>query len=182
MYRAQYRNFGSSENIVVCHTVDVNSTNWAGIRWYELEKSGSSWAVRQQGTYAPDSDNRWMGSISMNGNHEIGIAYSVSSNTTYPSIRYTGQSSPENNAASGVLDYPEVSILEGTNSQTAANRWGDYSLLSVDPERTFYYFHFMRILDIITAVNKIRNVDIEIFRIIIYTYIQHNISINIIDI
>jgi PKD repeat protein len=141
MYRAQYRNFGSSENIVVCHTVDVNSTNWAGIRWYELEKAGSSWTVRQQGTYAPDSDNRWMGSITMNGNHEIGLAYSVSSSSTYPSIRYTGQSLPENMSASGVLDYTEVSILEGTNRQTVSNRWGDYSLLSVDPDddHTFWF-------------------------------------------
>ncbi len=141
MYRAQYRNFGSSENIVVCHTVDVNSTNWAGIRWYELEKSGSSWSVRQQGTYAPDSDNRWMGSIAMNGNHEIGLAYSVSSSSTYPSIRYAGQSASENTNATGILDYTENSILVGANSQSAANRWGDYSLLSIDPDddHTFWF-------------------------------------------
>jgi len=132
MHRVQYRNFGSSQNIVCNHTVDVGG-NQAGIRWYELEYSGSSWGVRQYGTYAPDSDSRWMGSIAMNTNREIAVGYSVSSSSTYPSIRYAGQSSTENALASGTLDIAETSIFEGSSSQTAYNRWGDYSNMSIDP-------------------------------------------------
>ena len=36
MYRLQYRNFGTHQTLVVNHTVDVDATDHAGIRWYEL--------------------------------------------------------------------------------------------------------------------------------------------------
>jgi len=141
MHRIQYRNFGSSQHIVCQHTVDVDATNHAGIRWYELTYNGSEWETRQSGTYAPDADSRWMGGIAMNSNHEIAIGYSVSSSTTYPSIRYSGQTAAENALASGILDLQEVSIHEGNASQTSTNRWGDYSNMAVDPsdDLTFWF-------------------------------------------
>ncbi len=141
MHRVQYRNFGSSQTIVCNHTVDVDATDHAGVRWYELEHNGTDWEVRQYGTYAPDGDSRWMGSMAMNGDHEIAVGYSVSSNTTYPSIRYAGQSAAENATASGILDIAEESIYAGTVSQTSSERWGDYSNLSVDPsdDHTFWF-------------------------------------------
>lgn len=141
MHRVQYRNFGSSQTIVCNHSVDVDATDHAGVRWYELEHNGTDWEVRQHGTYAPDGDSRWMGSIAMNGSHEIAVGYSVSSNTTYPSIRYAGQSAAENATASGILDIAEESIYAGTSSQTSSERWGDYSNLSVDPsdDHTFWF-------------------------------------------
>ena len=58
MHRVQYRNFGSSQTIVCNHTVDVDATDHAGVRWYELEHNGTDWEVRQYGTYAPDGDSR----------------------------------------------------------------------------------------------------------------------------
>ncbi|MEZ5196466.1 MAG: hypothetical protein R2764_08725 [Bacteroidales bacterium] len=141
MYRAQYKNFGTSQHIVCCHTVDVDATNHAGIRWYELTLEGSQWDVRQQGTYAPDEHSRWMGSIAMNDNHEIAIGYSISSSTEYPGIRYTGQSASANAQANGLLDIAENIVWTGTYSQTNAERWGDYSLLTVDPSdnQTFWF-------------------------------------------
>jgi len=41
----------------------------------------------------------------------------------------------------GVLDIDEISIKEGTKSQTGINRWGDYSAMTVDPADglTFWY-------------------------------------------
>ncbi len=137
----QYRNFGSYQTIVCCHTVDVDATDHAGIRWYELRKTTGQWTIRQQGTYAPDGNSRWMGSIMLNGNHELGLGYSVSSTTVFPGIRFTGQTEAEYNNASGIMDVPEGIIWEGTASQTGANRWGDYSSLSVDPsdDETFWY-------------------------------------------
>ncbi|MBK6964641.1 MAG: T9SS type A sorting domain-containing protein [Bacteroidales bacterium] len=137
----QYRNFGSYQTIVCCHTVDVDATDHAGIRWYELRKTTGEWTVRQTGTYAPDEHSRWMGSVMLNGSNEIGLGYSISSTTVFPGIRYTGQTEEEYNNANGVMDVPEGIILEGTSSQTGANRWGDYSLLCVDPadDETFWY-------------------------------------------
>ncbi len=34
MYRLQYRNFGTHESLVVNHTVDVDGSDHAGVRWY----------------------------------------------------------------------------------------------------------------------------------------------------
>lgn len=137
----QYRNFGSHQSIVCCHTVDVDNTDHAGVRWYELRKTSGDWTVRQQGTYAPDANSRWMGSVMMNGSNEIGLGYSISSTTVYPGIRYTGQTEAEYANATGVMDVPEGLIWEGTSAQSGANRWGDYSLLCVDPadDETFWY-------------------------------------------
>ena len=131
----QYRNFGTYQSIVCCHTVDVDNTDHAGVRWYELRRTppSTTWVVRQQGTYAPDANSRWMGSIMLNGNNEIGLGYSISSTTLNPGIRFCGQTSAEYNNASGVLDFPEDVIMNGTYSQTGVERWGDYAQMSVDP-------------------------------------------------
>lgn len=140
MYRLQYRNFGTHQSMVTNHTVNVGSSR-AGVRWYELRNTGGGWSIYQQGTYAPaDGDHRWMGSIAMNGNGDIGLGYSVSGSSTYPSIRVAGQTAgaPE---GLGVLDISETSIYEGSSSQTGVDRWGDYSMMSVDPsdDATFWY-------------------------------------------
>ena len=140
----QYRNFGSYQTIVCCHTVDVDATNHAGIRWYELRRgtqTSGGWSVRQQGTYAPDSHSRWMGSIMLNGSGQIGLGYSISSSTIYPGIRYTGQSSSAYNSANGIMDIPEEIIQTATTSQSSYNRWGDYAQMSVDPsdDKTFWF-------------------------------------------
>jgi len=143
MNAPQYRNFGTYQTIVCCHTVDVNGANQAGIRWYELRKTppSTTWVIRQQGTYAPDAHSRWMGSIMLNGSGKIGLGYSISSSTVYPGIRYCGQSGTAYANATGVMDIPEETIYSGTVAQTTYNRWGDYSLLSVDPsdDKTFWY-------------------------------------------
>lgn len=139
MYRLQYRNFGEYEVMLTNHTVNVGSGR-AGVRWYELRNYGTGWDVYQQSTFAPDDgENRWMGSVAMNQNGDIAIGYSVSSASTYPSIRFAGQTSA--NSGDGVLDVEETSIKVGAASQTGVNRWGDYSMASVDPSdgQTFWY-------------------------------------------
>ena len=138
----QYRNFGDYETIVCCHTVDVDNTDHAGIRWYELRRTaGGTWTIRQQGTFAPDNHSRWMGSIMLNGINKIGLGYSVSSSTMYPGIRYCGQSAAAYNAATGILDVSEENIQNGITYQSGANRWGDYSGLQIDPadDSTFWF-------------------------------------------
>jgi len=136
MYRLQYRNFGDHEAMVTNHTVNVN--NHAGIRWYELRRSGGDWSVYQQGTYSPDATNRWMGSIAMNGKGDMALGYSVSGSTFYPSVRYTGRTA---DAPLGEMNIPEVNVIDGTGSQSGTNRWGDYSMMAVDPsdDSTFWY-------------------------------------------
>ena len=135
MYRLSYRNFGSHESLVVNHAVAANGGS--GIRWYEIRNapgqtlSTATGIVHQQGTFAPDSDHRWMGSAAVDRAGGIAVAYNISNATTVrPSIRY---------AVRGPSDPPglmggEQQALAGTGSQLAtADRWGDYSTLSVDP-------------------------------------------------
>jgi len=149
MSRGQYKNIGGNEYIVCDHTVDVDATNHAGIRWYQLEKNAGTWTLKQEGTYAPDAHSRWMGSIAMNDYGQIALAYSTSSSSMSPEIRYTGQTSC---ATSGTMDVTEQTVTaslpytsQGTGSYR--NRWGDYFLTTVDPTdnltfwSTFEYYN-----------------------------------------
>jgi len=140
MFRAQYRNFGSTQRLVVAHAI-AEASDEAALRWYELENTGSGWSIRQQSTYNPDNVSRWNMSIAMNGNKEIAIGYSVSNANMYPGIRYIGQSSTANVSANNTLDIAETVIWDGTKSQTSYNRWGDYCTMSVDPsdDNTFWF-------------------------------------------
>ena len=138
MYRLQYRNFGTHQTMVLNQTVDVNSTDRAGIRWYEMRNSGAGWGIHQQGTFSPDTAGRWMGSIAMDSSGNIGLGYSASSSTTFPSVRYTGRLATD---ALGTMTQGEGIIISGTGSQThTASRWGDYSSLSVDPDGCTLWF------------------------------------------
>ncbi|MGC8865521.1 MAG: T9SS type A sorting domain-containing protein [Bacteroidales bacterium] len=131
MYRLQYRNFGTYQSMVTCHSVDADGQGHAGVRWYEFRKTGNNpWEVYQQGTYAPDNLNRWMPSIAMNGAGDIAIGYSVSDESHHPSIRYTGRSAT---APLGVMNYAEAEAITGLSSQGSYSRWGDYAMMSVDP-------------------------------------------------
>lgn len=142
MYRLQYRNMGTHEAMVVNHTVDVGSDR-AGIRWYELRRTGGTWTIHQQATHAgddpaTDTEHRWMGSAALDGNGNLALGYSVSSDTVHPGIRYTGR------LVSDPLDQlqEETSLIEGSGSQEDnRSRWGDYSMMAVDPtdECTFWY-------------------------------------------
>jgi hypothetical protein len=138
MYRLQYRNFGAYQTILANQTVDVNGANRAGIRWYELRNSGGGWTIYQQGTFSPDAIHRWMGSIAMDASGNIGLGYSASSSTMFPAIRYTGRLAGD---ALGTLTQGEGTIINGSGAQThVASRWGDYSMLALDPDGcTFWY-------------------------------------------
>ena len=137
MYRLAYRNFGDHESLVVNHTVGTAGAS-AAPRWYEIRNPGASPVVYQQGTYAPDGDFRFMGSIAMDGNGNIALGYSKSSIDTYPSIGITGRLAGD---PLGTMGAEEI-WLAGAGSQAgSANRWGDYSTMSIDPvdDCTFWY-------------------------------------------
>ena len=40
MFRLQYRNYGSTESLVVNHSVMGSLTSNVGVRWYEFRRSG----------------------------------------------------------------------------------------------------------------------------------------------
>ncbi len=139
MYRAQYRTFRDHASLVVNHTVDVSGQNLAGIRWVELRNPGSGWTIHQTGTYAPDDgEHRWMGSIAMDKAGDIALGFSVSSRSTFPSVRYVTRTETDPPGTLG----EEVELLSGSGVQKSSfGRWGDYSSMSVDPVDgcTFWY-------------------------------------------
>ncbi len=144
MFPANYRRFPTHESLVVSHTVDVNGSDLAGVRWYELRKTGGTWSLYQQGTYAgdgasPDGVHRWMSSINMDGAGNIAVGYSVSDGTSvFPGVRYVGRLASD---PLGTLPRGETTLVAGGGSQSGANRWGDYSAMSIDPldDCTFWY-------------------------------------------
>ena len=134
MFRLPYRHFADGhESLVATHAVNTPTA----IRWYELQNPGGTPYVFQQGTYEPDSNYRWLGSIAMDQMGDIAVGYSVSSSSMFPAVRYTArlQSDPLNTLQA------ETSIIEGTGSEVGSNRWGDYSDMSIDPsdDCTFWY-------------------------------------------
>ncbi|MFZ0774547.1 MAG: Ig-like domain-containing protein [Candidatus Sulfotelmatobacter sp.] len=139
MYRLAYRNFGGDhQSWLVSHTVIAGSS--MGERWYEFRapENSTSLSVYQQGTYAPDNNYRWMGSIAMDQSEDILLGYSISSSSMYPSINYTGQAAGD---PLGTME-AEATIVSGTGSQTStANRWGDYTSVALDEadDCTFWY-------------------------------------------
>jgi hypothetical protein len=142
MFRLAYRNFGTSESLVVNHSVTTGTTHkdtHTGVRWYEIRSPGASPTVRQQSSFSPDSSYRWMGSIAMDKLGDMALGYSVSSSTMHPAVRYTGR------LAGDALNtmQAEASIIEGSGSQTGSRlaRWGDYSAMTIDPvdDCTFWY-------------------------------------------
>lgn len=138
MWRFQYRNHGDHETLVGNHAVNVGGDQ-AGVRWFELLKVGAgTWTVRQDATWAPDTNSRWMGSIAQDFIGNMAVGYSVSSTTTEPSLRYTGRLDGDTLNA---MTQGEGVFAAGGGHQTGWNRWGDYHSMSVDPvdDCTFWF-------------------------------------------
>ena len=138
MYRLEYRNFGSYESLVVDHSITAG--NSVGMRWYEIRSPGSTPTVFQSGTYAPDGNFRWMGSISQDQSADMAMGFSLSGSGIHPGISYTGRLVGD---PLGTMGQGETSLIVGGGSQTGNNlsRWGDYSSIGVDPSDgcTFWY-------------------------------------------
>jgi hypothetical protein len=136
MHRAFYRNFSSHESVGFNHSVGSPS----GIRWYEIQNPNGTPTVAQQGTFSPDSGDRWMGSTAMDSAGDQAIGYSVTnaSSGLDPTVRFTGRTPSD---PAGTME-TETNVVTGTGVQEAtSDRWGDYSAMQVDPvdDCTFWY-------------------------------------------
>jgi cysteine-rich repeat protein len=135
-WRLQYRNFATHETLV--GSVDRFVEDRYGVRWFELRKTpGTAWTLHQEGLHAPDSTNRWMESAAMDGAGNIALAYSVSSSTVFPGLRYTGRLATD---PLGTMPETEQTLIDGSQYHQTP-RWGDYSSITVDPtdDCTFWF-------------------------------------------
>lgn len=142
MFRAAYRNLDGQGKIVFTHNVASPVVGGeAALRWYELDvdQIAGTASLVNQGTFAPDTTSRWMGSAAMDVNGNIAVGYSIASPDLHPSINAATRlaTDPANTLTS------EIRLHTGSGSQAPVNRgrWGDYSSMSVDPvdECTFWF-------------------------------------------
>jgi hypothetical protein len=139
MQRVVYRNFAHRETLLVNFTVVAGAAGNSGISWYELRRSGrhGRWHTYQQGTYAPDSDYRWLGSMAMDKLGDLAIGFDVSGPTTFPTIRYTGRLASDRHSTLR----QEATLVDGRGSQLGIHTFGDYAQMTVDPtdDCTFWF-------------------------------------------
>ena len=152
MLRLQYFNRGGTETLTTVQTVNAGiipppgvaptvAEYQAGTRWYVLQKTSPAgpWSVQDQGTYAPDTTERWMGSSVVDNAGNLAVGYSTSSLSVFPSIAYAGRLAGD---PPGVLAQGEATMFAGTGvQQLTSNRWGDYTAMCLDPadDATFWY-------------------------------------------
>ena len=139
-WRLAYRNFKTYDAMVTNQSVEA-LPGVAGVRWYEIRRTGNTYSVYQQGTYAPgDGVHRWMGSVAQDKKGNMAVGYSVVNGTTvFPGIRYTGRLAGD---PLGTLPLGEGVIINGSGVQRTTNsRWGDYTSMNIDPvdDCTFWY-------------------------------------------
>jgi hypothetical protein len=130
MARVVYRRIGNQESVVAVHSIDA-STGAGAVRWYEvrLGKDRSA-SLFQQGTFAPDSMHRWLGSPAIDRRGNIGIGYTYGGATAYPGQRFAGRLAKD---PPGTLTMREAVLVDGEASQTSTLRWEDYTQTAIDP-------------------------------------------------
>lgn len=109
----------------------------------QIEGNQAQWTLHQEGTFAPednpgvpaDQADRWMAASNIDSAGNIGLAYNVVRQAPAIStgIRYTGRL---NGDPLGVMTLGETVAVTGsgnTGTGTAAQRWGDYNDMGVDP-------------------------------------------------
>ncbi len=155
MQPLQYRH---QVNGVVAPSLWANHTvgngNTVGVRWYEIRNlTAPTPTIHQQGTHQQPADNdyRWLGSMAVDRQGNMALAYSRSSEGRHPGIYYTGRLATD---PTGSL-MPEARLIDGSASQDLPDPdtlvdgpWGRYSHMSVDPYNdcefwyTNQYYHF----------------------------------------
>jgi Cep192 domain 4/Abnormal spindle-like microcephaly-assoc'd, ASPM-SPD-2-Hydin len=138
MWRLAYRNFGDHTVLLATHSIVAGTSG--GVRWYEIRNPETSPTIFQSGTFAPDSQYRWMPAIAMDQAQNIAIGFSRSGTASgqFPSLVYAGRVPSD---PAGTME-TEVTLKAGLGSQTGGgDRWGDYSSLTVDPtdDCTFWF-------------------------------------------
>jgi hypothetical protein len=139
-----YQNRSGTESLWASQTVILNyPTGPTAVRWYQFNVTGGTFPATpvQQQSWDNGGDGlwRWMSSIAVDANGNVAIGYSTSSTAVEPSIRYAGRlaGDPLNNLGQG-----EAIMTPGGGHQTFSNgRWGDYSMLTIDPADNLTFWH-----------------------------------------
>jgi hypothetical protein len=139
--RIVYRQFGDHGSFVASHNVQGPPPKLSpALRWYELRITDitnplANPVVFQQQDYAPDSKNRFTGSLGIDKAQNIVMGYTVSSTAVHPSpeLGYRNYFDPLSNLTTQAL-------YTGLGSELDSN-WSAFSAMSLDPmdSCTFWY-------------------------------------------
>ncbi len=134
MLRLQYLNRSGTELLTTVHTVNAGvipppgqaptiAQYRAATRYYVLEKTspGGNWSVQDQGTYSPNTTERWMGSSTVDHEGNLAVGYSTSSTSVFPSIAYAGRLATD---PPGMLSQGEATMFAGTGVQLGTSAAG----------------------------------------------------------
>lgn len=142
MNMSHWYKFPTYESILLNWVVEVtDGSQISGIRWVELRSTdgGNNWSIFQEGTFTDPTGNEsvFMGCMSMDMQGNIGLGYTKSGTTTFPSLYYTGRTPTD---PLGTMSFAEDLAFEGTNSITSNDRYGDYGQGVRDPsdDMTFW--------------------------------------------
>jgi len=141
LYRLVYYNDNatSSQHWLVLHDVQTDAALGSprqAERWYEFTAPQvavdyTMLSLLQSGTYAPDSNSRWMGSIARDSSGNIMMGYSESSSQMIPSIAITGRlvSDPL-----GQMEGEQFVFYGAAPQKALPGQWGEYTSMRLDPD------------------------------------------------
>jgi len=140
-----YQNRNGTESLWADQTTILNYPNGpTAVTWYQFDVTGGNFPAtpvqQQEWTNGGDGLWRFMPSIAVDQNGNMAIGYSTSKGDPsgiHPGIRYAGRlaTDPPNDLGQG-----EAVMFDGIGSQ-AANRWGDYSMTTIDPTDGMTFWH-----------------------------------------
>ena len=143
MYMTNYRRFGTHNSVVMNFVVDLNGNDsLAGIRWYELRQTadGQPWTIYQEGTYTqPDGLSAFCGSINMDAQGNIGLAYTVVGDNEFTGIRYTGRLASDPLGTMTATE--EIAVSGDRKTPGSSGRYGDYAQMTIDPVDDMTFWH-----------------------------------------
>jgi len=113
----------------------INVSNRAACRWYQVNPHGTPATLVQVGTVSDSALYYYFPSVMVNRRGEVVMAFTGSKADQYAGTYYTGRTPVD---PAGEMAVP-VQFHAGAASQNnidgfGRNRWGDYSLTSLDPD------------------------------------------------
>ncbi|MCP4589933.1 MAG: hypothetical protein GY842_04255 [bacterium] len=119
-------------SVWTAHTIGLSGR--AACRWYQVDVSGSP-SLQQYGTVSDGSLYYFFPGIAVNRFGDVVLGFTGSNASQYAACYYTGRFSSD---SPGAMAAPAL-LKAGQASHTlidsyGRNRWGDYSLSSVDPD------------------------------------------------
>ncbi len=119
-------------SIWTAHTV-AGSGVAAACRWYEIDVA--TMTLVQSGEVTDPGINYWIPSIGVNARGDVIMGFSGSNSSIYPACYYTGRrfDDPLGQMAPPV-EYQTGLGFQNLIDSFGRNRWGDYSLCTLDPD------------------------------------------------